>query len=58
MRGRHNLQPTMLASVDMAAGSWAWWRWKRSRSRVEEPILTGISHIGSLQAQGAAQTRW
>ena len=23
----------------MAAGGWAWWRWKKARNRVEDPIL-------------------
>ena len=23
----------------MAAGGWAWWRWKKARSRVEDPLL-------------------
>ena len=26
-------------ALGLAAGSWAWWRWKRSHSRVEDPIL-------------------
>ena len=26
-------------ALGMAVGGWAWWRWKRSRSRVEDPIL-------------------
>ena len=25
--------------LGLAAGGWAWWRWKRARSRVEDPIL-------------------
>ena len=27
------------AALGMAVGGWAWWRWKKSRSRVEDPIL-------------------
>ena len=26
-------------ALGLAAGGWAWWRWKRARSRVEDPIL-------------------
>ena len=26
-------------AIGMAAGGWAWWRWKKSRNRVEDPIL-------------------
>ena len=26
-------------ALGMAAGGWAWWRWKKARSRVEDPIL-------------------
>ena len=26
-------------ALGLAAGGWAWWRWKRSHSRVEDPIL-------------------
>ena len=26
-------------ALGMAAGGWAWWRWKKSRNRVEDPIL-------------------
>ena len=28
-------------ALGMAAGGWAWWRWKKARSRVEDPILIG-----------------
>ena len=27
------------AALGMAAGGWAWWRWKKARSRVEDPLL-------------------
>ena len=26
-------------ALGMAVGAWAWWRWKRARSRIEDPIL-------------------
>ena len=26
-------------ALGLAAGGWAWWRWKRARSRIEDPIL-------------------
>ena len=26
-------------ALGMAAGGWGWWRWKKARSRVEDPIL-------------------
>ena len=26
-------------ALGMAAGGWAWWRWKKARSRVEDPLL-------------------
>ena len=26
-------------ALGLAAGGWAWWRWKKARSRVEDPIL-------------------
>ena len=26
-------------ALGMAAGGWAWWRWKKGRSRVEDPLL-------------------
>ena len=26
-------------ALGLAAGGWAWWRWKRGRSRVEDPLL-------------------
>ena len=26
-------------ALGMAAGGWAWWRWKKARNRVEDPIL-------------------
>ncbi len=29
------------ASLGMAVGGWAWWRWKKARNRVEDPILIG-----------------
>ena len=29
------------AALGMAAGGWAWWRWKKAKSRVEDPILIG-----------------
>ena len=28
-------------ALGLAAGGWAWWRWKKARSRVEDPILIG-----------------
>ena len=28
-----------VAALGLAVGSWAWWRWKKARSRVEDPIL-------------------
>ena len=27
--------------LGLAAGGWAWWRWKKARNRVEDPILIG-----------------
>ena len=27
------------AALGMAAAGWAWWRWKKARNRVEDPIL-------------------
>ena len=27
------------AALGMAVGGWGWWRWKKARSRVEDPIL-------------------
>ena len=27
------------AALGMTLGGWAWWRWKKARSRVEDPIL-------------------
>ena len=29
------------AALGLAAGGWAWWRWKKARNRVEDPILIG-----------------
>ena len=29
----------MGASLGMAVGGWGWWRWKKARKRVEDPIL-------------------
>ena len=26
-------------ALGLAAGAWAWWRWKKARNRVEDPIL-------------------
>ena len=26
-------------ALGLAAGSWAWWRWKKARNRVEDPML-------------------
>ena len=26
-------------ALGMAAGGWGWWRWKKARSRVEDPVL-------------------
>ena len=26
-------------ALGLAAGGWAWWRWKKARSRVEDPLL-------------------
>ena len=31
----------MGTALGLAAGGWAWWRWKKARSRVEDPILIG-----------------
>ena len=28
-----------VTALGLAVGSWAWWRWKKARSRVEDPIL-------------------
>ena len=28
-------------ALGMAVGGWAWWRWKKARNRVEDPILIG-----------------
>ena len=28
-------------ALGLLAGGWAWWRWKKSRKRVEDPILIG-----------------
>ena len=28
-------------ALGLAAGGWAWWRWKKARNRVEDPILIG-----------------
>ncbi|MXY42476.1 MAG: type IV secretion system DNA-binding domain-containing protein [Dehalococcoidia bacterium] len=27
------------ASLGMVVGGWAWWRWKKARNRVEDPVL-------------------
>ncbi len=27
------------AALGMAVGGWAWWRWKKARNRVEDPLL-------------------
>ena len=29
----------VVTALGMAAGGWAWWRWKKARNRVEDPIL-------------------
>ncbi len=29
----------VVTTLGMAVGGWAWWRWKRARSRVEDPVL-------------------
>ena len=29
----------MGAALGLAAGGWAWWRWKKARRRVEDPLL-------------------
>ena len=28
-----------VTALGLAVGNWAWWRWKKARSRVEDPIL-------------------
>ena len=30
-----------LTALGLAAGGWAWWRWKKARKRVEDPMLIG-----------------
>ena len=29
----------VVTALGMAVGGWAWWRWKKARSRVEDPVL-------------------
>ena len=49
-------------ALGLAAGGWAWWRWKRARSRVEDPILiqekvSRIAFDAELQVTAIAPSR-
>ena len=50
------------AALGMAVGGWAWWRWKKARSRVEDPILIGekvsrIAFDAELQVTAVVPSR-
>ena len=30
-----------VTALGLVVGGWAWWRWKKARKRVEDPILIG-----------------
>ena len=49
-------------ALGLAAGGWAWWRWKKARNRVEDPILirekvSRIAFDAELQVTAIVPTR-
>ncbi len=49
-------------ALGLAAGGWAWWRWKRARSRVEDPLLirekvSRVAFDAELQVTAVVPTR-